>query len=182
MKRILKSGDVCMGTCGDPTGLYDSDGNSLHVGDLVAAWTQDVKDRGWNDVSAYVVKEQGGEPFIMGLKDVPLVREYILDGDVSNKEHYDTVLDAYRCSADLTRQSNDTTWNVIRIKTFDQVADEETWGGVRPVSEDSETDLEDGITVCCGYDFGMDQFDDAIRFCPKCGRRIRKQRHAFLEK
>lgn len=43
MKRILKSGDVCMGTCGDTTGLYDSDGNSLHVGDLVAVWTQDVK-------------------------------------------------------------------------------------------------------------------------------------------
>lgn len=43
MKRILKSGDVFMGTCGDPTGLYDSDGNSLHVGDLVAVWTQDVK-------------------------------------------------------------------------------------------------------------------------------------------
>lgn len=43
MKRILKSGNVFMGTCGDTTGLYDSDGNSLHVGDLVAVWTQDVK-------------------------------------------------------------------------------------------------------------------------------------------
>lgn len=180
MKRILKSGDVIMGTCGDPTDLYDSNGNSLHVGDLVAVWTQDVKDRGWNDAPAYVVKEQGGEPFIMGLKAAHLVREYILDGDASDKEHYDTVLDTYRCSADPTHQSNDITWNVIRIKTSDQAADEETWGGVRSVSEDSETDLEDGITVCCGYDFGMDQFDDAIRFCPKCGRRIRKQRNAFF--
>lgn len=182
MKRILKSGNVFMGTCGDTTGLYDSDGNSLHVGDLVAVWTQDVKNRGWNDEPAYVVKEQGGDPFIMGLKTAHLVREYILDGDVSDEEHYDTVLDTYRCDADLTCQSKDTTWSVIRIKTFNQTADEEFWGGVRPVSEDSETDLEDGITVCCGYDFGMDQFDDAIRFCPKCGRRIRKSRNTLAKK
>lgn len=182
MKRILKSGDVFMGTCGDPTGLYDSDGNSLHVGDLVTVWTQDVKDRGWNDEPTYVVKEQGGEPFIMGLKAAHLVREYILDGDVSDEEHYDTILDTYHCDADPAHQSNDTTWNVIRAKTFDQTADEEIWGGVCPVSEDAETDLEDGITVCCGYDFGMDQFDNAIRFCPKCGRRIRKQGNAFWEK
>ena len=182
MKRILKSGNVFMGTCGDTTGLYDSDGNSLHVGDLVAVWTQDVKNRGWNDEPAYVVKEQGGKPFIMGLKATHLVREYILDGDVSNEEHYDTVLDTYRCNTDLTCQSKDTTWIVIRIKTFDQAADEEIWGGVRQVSEDSETDLEDGITVCCGYDFGMDQFDDAIRFCPKCGRRIRKSGNTLAKK
>ena len=182
MQKILKSGNVFMGICGDQTGLYDSDGNSLHVGDLVAVWPQDVKTRGWDNEPAYVVKEQNGEPYIMGMKAAHLVREYILDGDVSDEEHYDTVLDTYRYDTDPAPQLKDITWNVIRAKTFDQTADEETWGGVRPVSEDSETDLEDGITVCCGYDFGMDQFDDAIRFCPKCGRRIRKQGNAFSEK
>lgn len=174
MKRILKSGSVYMGTCGEPTDLYDSDGNHLKVGDLVAIWTQEIDERGWHDKPAYVVREQDGEPYIMGLKTAHLVREYILDGEVSSEEHYDTVLDTYRCYADPEQRSEGITWNVLRIKSFDRVADEEIWSGVRPVLEDSETDLEDGITTCCGYDFGMDQFDEAIRFCPKCGRKIRK--------
>ena len=177
MKRILKSGTVLMGTCGDSTDLYDSVGNHLRVGDLVAIWTQDVEDRGWHDEPAFVVKEQDGKPFIMGLKTAHLVREYILDGDVSDEENYDMVLDTYRCydNTDKACQGENITWNVTRVKTFDRTADEETWSGVRPVREDAETDLEDGITVCCGYDFRMDQLDDTIRFCPKCGRRIRKK-------
>lgn len=48
MQKILKSGNVFMGICGDPTDLYDSDGNHLRVGDLVTIWTQDVENRGWN--------------------------------------------------------------------------------------------------------------------------------------
>ena len=32
--------------------------------------------------------------------------------------------------------------------------------------------MKDGITECCGYDFGTDQFDTDIRFCPKCGRKL----------
>lgn len=44
-----------------------------------------------------------------------------------------------------------------------------------------ETDMEqtttmtDGITECCGYDFGVDGFgnkNSKIKFCPSCGKRI----------
>lgn len=30
--------------------------------------------------------------------------------------------------------------------------------------------LTDGVTECCGYDFGVDQFDRTKNFCPECGR------------
>lgn len=133
-RRILKSGSVFMGTCGEPTDLYDSNGNNLRVGDLVAIWTQDVEDRGWNDEPAYVVKEEGEEPFIMGLKSSRRVREYILDGEVSDEEHYDTILDTYsydRSDAGSTY----LIWNVIRIKTFDKTVDGELWSCVYPVTD-----------------------------------------------
>lgn len=40
-------------------------------------------------------------------------------------------------------------------------------------SDSSETTkMIDGITQCCGYDFGMDCFDEKIKFCPCCGRKI----------
>lgn len=34
------------------------------------------------------------------------------------------------------------------------------------------TKLVDGITSCCGYDFGVDE--KIVNFCPICGRKIRK--------
>lgn len=43
--------------------------------------------------------------------------------------------------------------------------------------EDVETDTEliDGITQCCGYDFGAEGYSKKNRpcFCPKCGRKIK---------
>lgn len=32
--------------------------------------------------------------------------------------------------------------------------------------------LVDGVTVCCGYDFGTDV--DRVNYCPVCGRRLQK--------
>lgn len=37
------------------------------------------------------------------------------------------------------------------------------------------TQMVDGITECCGYDFGTDQFDADIKYCPMCGRKIVKR-------
>lgn len=35
------------------------------------------------------------------------------------------------------------------------------------------TKMEDGITVCCGYDFGTDSFGRRkINYCPICGKKI----------
>ena len=133
-RRILKSGSVFMGTCGEQTDLYDSNGNNLRVGDLVAIWTQNIENRGWNDEPAYVVKEEGEEPFIMGLKSSRRVSEYILNGEVSDEEHYDTILDTYRDDSS-DADSTYLIWNVIRIKTFDKTVDGEIWSGVYPVTD-----------------------------------------------
>ena len=174
MKKILKSGSVYMGTCGDLTDLYDSDGNNLRVGDLVAAWTQEVEERGWNDSPAFVVQEKNGQHYIMGFKSADRVREYVYDGESSDAKHYDSIFDSYRYALDPSDSSKKIVWNVIRIKPYDKTGPGEAWDNISVIDADSETELEDGITTCCGYDFGMDQFDETIRFCPKCGRRIRK--------
>ena len=34
----------------------------------------------------------------------------------------------------------------------------------------------DGITECCGYDFGIDAFQiELSKFCPVCGRKIEQE-------
>ena len=30
----------------------------------------------------------------------------------------------------------------------------------------------DGITTCCGYDFGKDASNKKIKYCPICGKKI----------
>lgn len=175
MKKILKSGSVHMGTCGELTDLYDGNGNNLRVGDLVAVWTQEITERGWNDAPAFVVQEENGQPYIMGLKSAERIREYVNDGEPSDAEHCDTILDSYRCKMDTPHPSKEFMWNVIRIKTYNEVVSGETWEGVTMMDADTETELEDGITTCCGYDFGMDLDDPDIHFCPKCGRKIRRK-------
>lgn len=46
----------------------------------------------------------------------------------------------------------------------------------RAAERNSEkTRIIDGITECCGYDFGMDAFQrDLSKFCPVCGRKIER--------
>lgn len=34
----------------------------------------------------------------------------------------------------------------------------------------NEPDMIDGITTCCGYDFGLDK--DIAKYCPKCGKKL----------
>lgn len=52
---------------------------------------------------------------------------------------------------------------------------DEIENNIYPADEYAETTMEDGITTCCGYDFGLDGFDPTICFCPKCGRKIRRK-------
>lgn len=44
----------------------------------------------------------------------------------------------------------------------------------REAMESRETSkIVDGITECCGYDFGADGFSTEIaRYCPMCGRKL----------
>lgn len=38
-----------------------------------------------------------------------------------------------------------------------------------------KTRIIDGITECCGYDFGIDAFQRGLsKFCPVCGRKIER--------
>jgi hypothetical protein len=42
-------------------------------------------------------------------------------------------------------------------------------------NEKGTTAIEDGITACCGYDFGTDGFGNIkVKFCPICGKKIVK--------
>lgn len=46
----------------------------------------------------------------------------------------------------------------------------------RAAERNSEkTRIIDGITECCGYDFGIDAFQRELsKFCPVCGRKIER--------
>lgn len=91
----------------------------------------------------------------MGLKGAHLVRKHIRDGESSDAGHCATILDSYLRDAAEPHNPKETTWYVMRIKSHEQTAIGETWDcGVHPVDEDAETSMEDGITTCCGYDFG----------------------------
>ena len=37
---------------------------------------------------------------------------------------------------------------------------------------EKETTMKDGVTMCCGYDFGTDPSNKKIKYCPICGRKI----------
>ena len=47
------------------------------------------------------------------------------------------------------------------------------------VEADNETTrIIDGITECCGYDFGTDAFQvELSKYCPVCGRKIERSSH-----
>ena len=47
-------------------------------------------------------------------------------------------------------------------------------GGVNENGKRKEgnNDNGDGVTTCCGYDFGVDGFDKKIKYCPICGKKI----------
>lgn len=42
-----------------------------------------------------------------------------------------------------------------------------------PQNDNSSSKIVDGVTTCCGYDFGTDA--DVAKFCPICGKRIFKE-------
>lgn len=127
-KKVLKSGNITVGTCGNPTDLYDSDGHQLYVGDIVMVWTQDIVSRGWSDAPAYVVEEDG-IPYIMGLYNIKPVHKYFLNGEPSDEEHYDMIADSYRRP---DADEDEPTWYVIRVKKYDETMIGEIWGNVRP--------------------------------------------------
>lgn len=50
---------------------------------------------------------------------------------------------------------------------------EECWAAVERNNE--KTRIIDGVTECCGYDFGIDASQiEMSKFCPVCGRKIER--------
>lgn len=70
-----------------------------------------------------------------------------------------------------------------RILTYKESAD---WDAYRAIGTPEEcraavernnekTRIIDGVTECCGYDFGIDAFRiELSKFCPVCGRKIER--------
>lgn len=123
----LKSGKCDMGTVGATTGLFDSLGHPLYVGDIVAVWTTN-KENGYNDSPEYVVQSpvlNEGKPFIMGLMKAIMVREYYCDGEMVEKEDAEDILDTYK------DMDTGTEWVIHKIKDNLNVVPGETWDGVK---------------------------------------------------
>ena len=90
MSKKLYSGEVYMGTCGEPTDLTDSFGEQLFVGDLVVTYSVEHN----SEISAgepeYIVfPHDEKEPCIMGLKNCKKETHYYRDGVESTEELYD---------------------------------------------------------------------------------------------
>lgn len=68
----------------------------------------------------------------------------------------------------------ETTWkdtDLDYIEEIEKFAKEnliEIFG--RQENEEYEPDMIDGVTTCCGYDFGADM--NKAKYCPKCGKRL----------
>lgn len=70
-----------------------------------------------------------------------------------------------------------------RILTYKESAD---WDAYRAIGTPEEcraavernnekTRIIDGVTECCGYDFGIDAFRiEMSKFCPACGRKVER--------
>ena len=59
------------------------------------------------------------------------------------------------------------TWQVNLIADLLDVSME------RWIEKEKKIMMIDGITTCCGYDFGTDMSNKKIKYCPICGKKIR---------
>jgi len=119
MKKILKSGEVCMGICGEPAGFTDSFGESLFVGDMVNVYIERSDKRGaTREVSGleYVVHWDSEKPFIMGLKSsMHPVTHYYLDGEESHEGHYD-YCETHYINDEYLEGDPRYLWFVVKVK------------------------------------------------------------------
>lgn len=70
--------------------------------------------------------------------------------------------------------------HIIAINVLEEVQKYRAIGTVEEcraaVERNNEkTRIIDGVTECCGYDFGIDAFQRELsKFCPVCGRKIER--------
>lgn len=125
MRKVLKSGAVSMGICGQPTDLTDSFGERLSVGDIVDVWYAEPTPEGRTlqvEGPEFIVMDEKGDPFIMGLRGSELLEtRYYLDGEESDETNYDFAETYYRSSAGFL-------WLIKKIKGYEDVVHGECWG------------------------------------------------------
>ncbi len=151
MKKILKSGEVCMGICGEPAGFTDSFGSPLYVGDLVNVYMERPDKRKAIRESSgpeYIVHMDNEDPFIMGLKSsMNPVTHYYLDGDESNEDDYD-YRETHYINKDFPEDDPRYLWLVAKIKDHKDTVHGERWGSGNVTTylvDEDEKKEEDGV-------------------------------------
>lgn len=131
MKKVLRSGTVYMGTCGEPSGLTDSFGRDLYIGDLVDVYNETAIKKGFERDAAgpeYIVRPDGENAFIMGLKSsLCRVTKYYLDGEEADESCYDYV-ETYFVDNGYPESDPGYRWLVKKLKSYKDTVHGECWG------------------------------------------------------
>lgn len=131
MGKVLRSGTVYMGTCGEPSGMTDSFGYNLYVGDLVDVYSETAIKKGFERDAAgpeYIVMPDGEGAFIMGLK-ITLCRitKYYLNGEEADGSCHDYV-ETYFVDNGYPESALGYRWLVRKIKSYKDTVHGERWG------------------------------------------------------
>lgn len=130
MKKILKSGNYSFGGCGLPTGLFDTAGEELFTGDVVAIGSKHEWDAKcyFNFAGICVVvsdTEHEGQSddscFVMGLKSE---HHSFIDGEPTESDNPDA---DYKFSSVV---QNHEEWVLQKVKGWEDVAHTEKNGGI----------------------------------------------------
>ncbi|OLA94853.1 MAG: hypothetical protein BHW64_01775 [Candidatus Melainabacteria bacterium LEY3_CP_29_8] len=85
-------------------------------------------------------------------------------------DYYETYSKSYEVEASSKEEAEEILLEGIREDKYDSPINcSDSWCEVEEINESY---LIDGISSCCGYDFGMDM--DKAKFCPICGKKLIK--------
>ena len=135
MKKLLMSGDCRIGYAGEITELWDSYGEQLHTGDLVALSAYDENNPDYFEdyygieyVCNNEFQDDGLEKtiYIMGVKSE---HHMYYDGEKTDNEQ----------EVDFRESivyQNHKKWRIRKVKGFEKLVDGESWGVVRVIFVD----------------------------------------------
>lgn len=148
MKKVLRSGSVYMGTCGEPAGMMDSFGEPLFVGDLVDVYCEmPLRSGSSRNVNGpeYIVKGDDGELFVMGLKSsTGRLTEYYLDGEKADENNYD-YSETYFVNDSYPETEPRWKWLVKKVKGYQDTVSGERWGSGNVTTYLEPDDGQDGV-------------------------------------